>query len=527
VGFAQGATAAVDPLDEWRNQSDHEKDAPLSDFRFISYFFARLSATNMLGDPAGLRGVSLGPIGSGQGSATRVGPSTDSVFIEQRWIPVVEYSPWFADDLATVRAQFEIDFLWGLGANAVQQNSGGGFNADMVNLQTKNVNVSLYPTRRPSQLTITIGTQSFYDSVLDPTRTPVNEITRSGYKLSFLGSDGTGLQVFWAPHEAWKLRGGLLFIGASQPDKAANDDPHLKFAFLTLLDASYELWPGTTLGASGWLLRDDTRGQAYAFEGLVLSGPGSSGLNGFTGTAKLPIESPAGMVGYAGLNFQHNLGFNTGRFAASGFFMLNAGQYVSSKETTTFQKQIDILGCAADLELQYQWGRGVNDAVTVEGVYTSGDGNPNDNQYGGAYTLNFYGLPGAVFYTHRTLLLFPFTSTVNNYTGAVTDISNQGYGVWAAIGSASYDLVPNVLNAKVGVAAAGANATPQPAIFGGPTPGRFLGVEVNAELKWTIRHLMTIGLHGAYMFRGGFYNGNPRVTANPYAIYNTLTWYAF
>ena len=38
-----------------------------------------------------------------------------------------------------------------------------------------------------------------------------------------------------------------------------------------------------------------------------------------------------------------------------------------------------------------------------------------------------YGLPGAVWFNHKTLLLFPFTSTVNNYTGAVTDISNQGY----------------------------------------------------------------------------------------------------
>jgi hypothetical protein len=34
-----------------------------------------------------------------------------------------------------------------------------------------------------------------------------------------------------------------------------------------------------------------------------------------------------------------------------------------------------------------------------------------------------------VWFNHKTLILFPFTQTVSNYTGAVTDISNQGYGL--------------------------------------------------------------------------------------------------
>ncbi|MBL8953570.1 MAG: hypothetical protein JNK82_22535 [Myxococcaceae bacterium] len=526
VTFAQGAVAPVDPLTEWHNAADRDADAPLSDFRLISYFFTRFSVTNMLGDPAGLRGVALGPFGTGLGSATRVGPNSTTAFFESRWIPVIEYSPWFVDDLATMRAQFEIDFMWGLGANAVQQNSGGGLNADMINLQTKNLNVSLYPTRRPSQLAITVGIQPFYDSVLDPTRTGVAEIVRTGYKLSFLGTDGTGISIFWAPLEQLKLRAALLFIGASQPDKALMDDPRLKFALMTMFDATYELRPGTSIGVSGWWLRDDTKGQAYAFEGLVLSGPASTGLNGFTGTAKLPIEQPVGNVGYAGINFQHNQGFNTGRFAASGYFMLNAGKYETTREMTTFQRQIDILGFAADLEVQYQFGRTANDVVTLEGLYTSGDNDPADGRYTGAYTLNFYGLPGAVWFTHRTLLLFPFTSTVNNYVGAVTDISNQGLGTWAGIASAQYDVVPHTLNVKVGAAAAGANAN-APVLTAGQVPGRFMGVEVNAELKWHIRYLMTVGLHGAYMFLGDFYRGNTRVTQNPFALFTTFTWYAF
>jgi hypothetical protein len=140
--------------------------------------------------------------------------------------------------------------------------------------------------------------------------------------------------------------------------------------------------------------------------------------------------------------------------------------------------------------------------------------------------MNAYGLPGAVWFNHKTLLLFPFTSTVNNYTGAVSDISNQGYGVTAAILAATYDLVPNTLSLKLGSAAGWSSATPGDALAG-EGRGRFIGVEFNAELKWQIRYLMTVGLHGAYMVRGDFYNGVSRAPANPYALFTTFTWYGF
>lgn len=526
TAVAQGPIAPVDPLDDWRNRKEREKDAPLSEFRFISYYFLRGTMTNLAGDPAGLRGVALGPIGEFGGSSIRTGPNTLNGFLEQRWIPVIEYAPFFVDDLAVFRAQFEVDFMWGLAANTVLQNQGGGFNADMVNLQTKNLNVALYPTRKPRELAILLGTQSFYDNIADPTRTPVSEIVRGGYKLAFLGSDGTGAQIFWSPTSKLRTRAGLLFIGAAQPDKALMDDPRLKFAFLGLADASYEVMPGTTVGASAWVLRDETKGAAYAFEGLIFSGPASTGLGGFTGTQRFNIDSPIGTVAYGGLNVQHNPGFHLGRFAASGFVMLNAGRYVTTRMNSTNLQQVDILGVSANAELLYQWGHTANDVVTLEGLYASGDADPSDNRYTGAFTANMYGLPGAVWFNHRALLLFPFTSTVNNYTGAIADISNQGFGTTAGIVSAAWDLVPNVLNAKVGSAVGTANATPPPGLTG-VARGRFMGVEVNAELKWHIRYLMTVGLHAAYLFRGNFYDGNDRVTANPWALFTTFTWYAF
>ena len=184
-------------------------------------------------------------------------------------------------------------------------------------------------------------------------------------------------------------------------------------------------------------------------------------------------------------------------------------------------KSIDILGVAANLELRYRWGHANGDAIILQGMFTSGDDDLQDDQYSGAFTLNNYGLPGAVWFTNRTLLLFPFTSTVNNYTGAVTDISNQGYGLEAAILSGAWDIIPNKLNLKLGTAFARTTVDP-PGVA-----GHNMGVEINAELKWTIRYLMTAGLHTGLMVRGDFYDDHPRVKGQPWAMFTTFTWYAF
>ena len=522
---AEGPVLPLDPLPEYRDERSREHDGPLADFRFISYFFTRATVTNMVGDPAGLKGVSLGPIGASDGSSTAVEAGT-GFYVEQRWIPVIEYAPFFVDGLAAVRAQFEIDFRWGLAANTTQPNQGGGFNADQVNIQTKNINVAIYPFKKQKPLAIVVGTQSVYDAIQDPATTPLTEVIRSGYKLAYLGSDATGLAAYgnFGQH---RFKVSLL------PLNAAKADPlHTAALFITLLataDYSFSPFPGTHLGVSAWTLRDDTRGKAFAYEGLVYAGPGSTGLAGFTGAPRF-LASPSnpgmsGGVSWLGFNFQHNLGFNHGPLAASGFVMGNIGHYTSS-ETGANPTALDILGVGANLELDYRYGRSPADVITLEGLYTSGDANPGDGKYSGVFTLNSYGLPGAVWFNHRTLLLFPFTSTVNNYTGAITDISNQGYGASAAILTGTYDIIPNTLSVKVGTAAGWANATPGD-VFATAGQGRFMGFEVNAEVKWTIRFLMTIGIHAGYLFRGDFYNGNSRVTANPYALFTTFTWYGF
>jgi hypothetical protein len=519
---------------EWHDRADRSADAEPEEFGWINYFFTRMSYSNVVGDPSGLRGVSLGPYGlpEGGGSSVATGLPSDAFFIEQRWIPVLSYAPDFADGLATFRAQFEVDYMWGLAANVVQNNQGGGFNADQVNIQTKNVNVALYPTRNPYELSILIGTQSVYDSIYDPTVTSLFDIIQTGYKLSFMGTDATGLSVFArTPYGMGKA--AFIPIGAGQPNKAAEGDPSFEYIYLMTLDYAYEVQPTTVVGASYWRLQDNGKGAPFAYQGLVKSGPSSGGLSAYNGTAPFAIDDPEGGVNYLGVNFHHDLHFRVSDWSASGFFMFNFGRYESSKEDTQRNEAVDVSGFAGNLELRYKWGFTNSDVITLEGMISSGDDDPTDDQYSGPFTMNYYGLPGAVWFNHKTLLLFPFTNTVGNYTGAVTDISNQGFGLGAGILTAAWDLIPNTLNLKLGTAYAQSAAQPTPV----PDPddpsgagierGKTLGLEVNAELTWHLRYLMTIGLHGGYLMRGDFYENNPRLPDDPWAMFTTFTWYAF
>jgi hypothetical protein len=509
---------------EWNDKKNREGDGEPRELTLINYFFTRLSATNQVADPTGLRGVSLGPIGSQAGSMVGVRGGSQAYYIEQRWIPVLEYSPFFVDGLASFRAQFEVDFMWGRAANTVQPNEGGGFNADQVNIQTKNVNVAFYPFRDPNKLTLLLGSQPVYDAYFDPTRTPLNDIIRTGYKLSFLGSDATGLSIFSAYKGYARL--SLLPLGSGQPDRVFTNDPRLKYVWLATADYAYPVAPGTNVGVSYWHLSDSTKGEAYAFEGVVKSGPGSTGLGQYTGTQTMNIERATGSVNWLGTNFHHNIDFRTGRLGASGFLMYNFGSYRSDRADTVMNPQVDISGLSANLEVLYNWGRTGGDLVTLEGMFSTGDDDLSDGKYKSAFTMNQYGIPGAVWFNHKMLLLFPFTSTANNYTGAVTDLSNQGYGLQALMATASWDAIPNKLNFKLGTGFARSSVTP-PELTPGTPRGSTIGTEINAEVKYNIRYLMTVGLHAGYMFRGDFYDGSQSVTTNPWAAYTTFTWYAF
>ncbi len=385
--------------------------------------------------------------------------------------------------------------------------------------------MTLSPTRNPCTLSVVLGTQSVYDSIDNPAITSLFSVVRSGYKLTYLGTDATGVGVYGRAD--WgRFKVSLLPMGAAQPNKASEGDARFSYAWLGTLDYAYDVQPGTRVGLSYWHLSDETQGRAFAYEGLVPSGPSSGSLSAYTGTAPLRIDQPVGDVHYVGLNAQHNLDFHTGRLAASGFVMLNVGSFESEKDDTQRLEKVDLMGVSANAEVVYKWGRTAGDRVKLQALWARGDDDLSDDEFKAPFTLNDYGLPGAVWFDHEMLLLFPFTSTVSNYSGAVTDISNQGYGLTTALAVGAWDIVPDRLNLKLGAGWAMANEDP-PAREDGRDPGKQMGVELNAELRWHLRYLMTVGLHGGYLLKGAFYDDNTQVEDDPWAVFTTFTWYAF
>ena len=156
----------------------------------------RLSLDEHRGRPRGPQGRVAGAHRLAVGQRPRAAVDAAAFYVEQRWIPGLEYSPWLRGRAGHLPRPVRGGLPLGPRRQRLQQNEGGGFNADQVNIQTKNVNVALYPTRNPTGSRCSSAPSPSTTPIFDPTRTPLNDIIRTGYKLAFLGSDATGLSLF-------------------------------------------------------------------------------------------------------------------------------------------------------------------------------------------------------------------------------------------------------------------------------------------------------------------------------------------
>ena len=475
---------------------------------FIGYYIMIGTTSNIAPTNEFLKGQVVGRLFGGNTTQTS---SRTSVYYEQRFMPMFTYTPRLFDGWAKMRMSFEIDWTEGDAAYTAGGNFGGGFGADVVNMQTQNLFIEFRPKKT---LIINAGLLRLYDNVRVPYYTPTNQLVYKGFRLALFGSDASGANVTWTPKTYLHLKAGAYQLWENNVDQ--DDDVQLFEAA-----SEYDLDIVNTVGFSAYYLRDHANGKG----GVSVLGEGlNSNLSGYNGVFNFDLGNHRykADIFWLGVPFFGNPLLDQGRFGYNGFVFTTLGNV-----TVEGAPDVSVMGFAANTRLAYKWGQTVNDLFAIDALYTSGDKNGiSDNKYSGVLTGNNWTSPGAVFFSHGLYLLIPHANVVNRYYGAVCDIQNLGYGVSAASAIASLDIIPNKLMVKAGTGAALSSA---PNSYG----GKYIGAEVNANIRYTLKVFMDLELHAAYLKLGGFYddpsvNGGMTVRPkDPWTVFATLKWIMF
>jgi hypothetical protein len=290
------------------------------------------------------------------------------------------------------------------------------------------------------------------------------------------------------------------------------------------------------IGASAYYMRDRASGAggvSILSQGLNSLLASHNGVYKFS-FGEVPYKADIYWLGsFFGRNTEHWID----PWMVTGFINVNVGKAdtllnknISQNEYT---RATDIFGFAANLRISYRYGQTVNDNITLDILYSSGDGNGlNDGKYSGVITGNQWGAPGAIFISSGAYLLMPHGNVVNRFMPAIVDISNMGYGLTATTFNFNKGIIPHKCNAKIGGAFAMSNVQPA----GG---GFLIGTELNGNLAWNFGPYMSLELHGAYLMLGDFYdskqssygssvNGNSDTRpVNPWTTFLVFKWLLF
>lgn len=468
-----------------------EDDLPYSadlekELTFYAFFITQGVASNMYPESSMFNGQLVGRL-FGQNSSTTSSTKT-SLYTEQRLIPFFIYQPKIFKGKVLLRASFEIDWTWGDQAYGIGGNKGAALSADQVNIQTQNVEIEYIPAKGWA---INLGLQRLYDTPFNPYRTFFDKMTYTGYRLAYWGTDAVGVSVR-RNTDISKAKFGFYKLYENSTE--LNDD-------VTLLEAVYrrklpKLW---NVGASVYYIRDrgkNTGGVSVFGQGLTSTLTAYNGAYQFNfGTNDYTAD-----IAWVGTFFSRNPDFMMDRLLLSGFFNYNLGKVNVNK--VGWENGVDVAGFGLNLRAAYRFGQTINDFVSVDYVYSSGDADGiDDGVYNGVITGNTWGLPASIFISSGAYLLFPHANVVNRFTPAVADLSNMGYGLNAFTINAQRDLIPHKLNVKIGAAQGFSNIVPQ-------NGGSNMGTELNAAIKYQLGAFMSLELHGANLWLGDFYDSN-------------------
>jgi hypothetical protein len=486
-----GATAAPEELGRTRH--------PQRELTFFGYFFTRGEVTNVSPQNDLFKGQVVGRL---------FGPNTTSTskdrafFMEQWFIPFFVYEPKLLNRHARLRASFELDWTFGDVNNSVGGNFGSAFTADQVNLQTQNLAVE-FDIPKLDGWYVDVGLQRLYDTALDPYRTTFDQMSQSGTRLNFWGSDAVGVSIHgtqWG--QKFKLGAYQLYENRIQKD----DD-----VSLFELTTDRHLGRGVHVGGHVRWVRDTSSGAG----GVSVLGQGpASVLTDYMGAFRFRIPGDVNRYRsnfvWTGADASWNPLLTAGRLGGSAYVVGNFGRVATEDPLSRdqFRRLAKVAGLAANARVAFRWGRTPRDAIALEGMYTSGDANGiTDGKYSGVITGNTWGAPGALMTSHGAYLLMPHAFVVNRFYAAIADPSNVGFGMTSATLNASWDVVPSKLELKLGGAVARSNIEP---IAG----QRFIGTEVNGRISWRFRPLVALEAHAAWLSLGGFFE-SPEIVAPP------------
>jgi hypothetical protein len=486
---------------------EKKEEREIEEFDFIGYYFMRSELSNVAPTNEFLKGQVVGRLFGG--NTTQTSDQT-SCFIEQRFMPMITYSPRLFDGWAKMRMSFEFDWTWGDANYGAGGNFGGAFAGDFVNMQTQNLFIEFRPQKN---LFINAGLLRLYDNVQVPYYTFTDHLIYKGYRLALFGSDATGIGAHWFFDTDKRIK-----IGAYQlyENNVEEDDDVQLFE----IDVEKDLDIENSVGLSLHYVRDYANGEG----GVSILGQGlNCGLSNYNGVFNFDFgnEDYHADIFWVGTHFHGDPLLYQGRFGYSGFAFWNLG--VASTAT----RDVKINGFAANLRLAHQWGPWHEDQIALDNVFTTGDSdNISDDTYNGVLTGNNWTAPGAVFFSHGLYLLLPHGNVVNRFNAAVIDIQNIGYGLKAAALSVSKELVPNKWRLKAAAGSAWATET----ISG---MGSAIGTEVNLSLRYRLRVFMDLELHAAHLWLGDFYdspvvNGGAETRPdNPWTAFLTFKWIMF
>jgi hypothetical protein len=489
------------------------------EFQFLAFYINQGVTSNFFPTTDFLRGQVIGRM-FGR-NTTMTSDTASTAYVEQRLIPFFIYQPNLFNGKATLRAAFEIDWTWGDVSYGAGGNQGGAVSGHQVNIQTQNIELELLPA--PGWM-INLGLQRMYDTPYNPYRTTVDKLLTSGYRLNYFGTQAVGITLY-RDADFHRFKAGWFKFYENSTFKDDDVDMY-EFQYEAHIN---KLWKAAL---TAHFVRDRGNGDG----GVSILGQGlNSQLTEYNGVFRFRYGSSPykADIGWIGTHFSRNADMMLDRFFMSGYFNYNLGM-VRVERGSGFKLSEDIFGFAANLRLGYRYGQTLQDNVNMELIYASGDDDGlDDKRYSGVITGNTWAAPGGIYINSGAYLLFAHGNVVNRFTPVVSDLSNMGYGLVAAVANYNRSIIPHRFNVKAGTATAISNVAP----MGG---GKFLGAEINGALMYNLGPFMSIELHGAYMWLGDFFDsadsrysapvngGLPGVRpSNPWTMFVVYKWLMF